>query len=84
MDAMTIFALLGLGAFLIGLAVGFSYGRRHPFPLDAADDPPAHTFHCPTCKRERKLPAGLGGRVLVCNLCQVRLKPGAAEPEAAR
>lgn len=76
MDALLSFALLGLGAFFLGLSLGFSYGRRHPLPLP---EPEGRTHHCPTCKRERTLPPGLEGKLLLCNLCQVRLRPGAAD-----
>lgn len=74
---MWAFALLGLGAFFLGAAAGFGYARRHPAPVPEA---PTQVLHCPGCKRERELPLGLEGKVLVCNQCQLRLRPGGLGP----
>lgn len=63
-------AALGAGMFLLGW---FAHGWAHrPRELPPAEAPMAR-WRCGQCGREKRLPAELEAKVLVCNNCQVRL-----------
>lgn len=60
-------AFVGAGMFFLGW-------YAHAWLMRPRDEAPTHTrWVCPSCDREKILPAELNAKVLVCNNCQVRL-----------
>ncbi len=78
MENIVVTLIFGVAMFCAGwLAHAWAgAGRREH---DEGEEPaievaaPKTRWTCPQCQRRRDLPSNLGGKVLLCNNCQVRL-----------